>query len=1414
MRKTMQKRILSVLLVIALAITMIPMAAYAQGSETVLEYPNIDTTLDSRPAINYSDWNYTPVHDCEVIYGRSMDGTEHYFSFSTDQGSSTRTGVQIRKSDDLTTWQYVGQAFNATKDATTGEVTSNFPEGVTPNFNNNNQFTGVTFDDLNRGTNFWAPMVFYNEDDDYYYLYYCYSSFGNRNSNLGCAKSKYLDGGWEDQGIMIQTRTGDGKGFNAIDPMVFRDKDRNIWMVYGSFFKGISVLRLNNDDPSKLLEPGTHGKCIARRDLFDYEIDDGTRFGLEGATINYIPETGYYYLCLSYDFLGNTYNTRIARSKNPDGPYEDYNGNGMIYQEVDTERKNGTKILSSYSFNNDPYQGWMGTGHCTFFKAQDGQWYLGHNSRPGVRTGQPFMNVRKILWTNDGWPIVSPELYAGETTSAPKSVDDITKSTDACNWETIVFEPSYKEKALAVVHTFNSDGTIDNDGYWTYDNGDATISFDGITATGKMIYGWDNENWCETIVFSGITADGVCVWAKRGITTEEAIEKDIAALPTIIQDNQYIRNSITLPTQGTYGTPIYWDTSDHTYLESDGTLVKRPAAGEDPVDITLTANCGGSVATFTVTIQPYSYEGLLGYYSFDDPDNLMKDDSGNGNDLINFGAVAGEGLIGGAADLAGGTEYMKLPDGLTKQENFTFASWIKFDENRTWARILDIGGGAGNNLFFCGKDGTGKYRITYTPGGLIDWSITDALPENEWQHVAFTVEGNQTLKVYLNGELVGERSINGYLDTIDGLNAFLGKSQYPADPYVDGQYDEVYFYSKVLSDEEIADLANPTIETSTFDVICETFDYWQDVTKVIVDLGANVDASAVDNDTFSVSAINYDSNSGAEVYNGPRPVTNAYVSDENGNAVDNGRYVTLELTHGVWQTDDYNDTSRYSIDGAATGYYPTSAKFYSFDMNYSVIQEKEIQGISGIQTYVQDEIKDDLLDQFALDTFTDTEDISVNYAFYTPENAQDGNKHPLMIWFHGMGEGGTALDGIQLYANRAAAFADSEFQDIMGGAYFLAPQAPDRWPDKGFSGVSKYTDTIFQLIDKLVAENPDIDTDRIYIGGLSMGGYMAWNMIRADKDYFAGAIMSAAAFCPTEEEAQLLKDVPMWIVCSSEDAVCTPQNYTEKSYNMMVAAGAENIHFTMYGPTTEGDITGPFVWDGVRYSGHDGGWIPVYNNDPTYVDDNGNTVTIFEWLSMQVKKPVIEITTDKQAYYPNEEIIVTLISNQPINGAEFFNEYGSHMGAAAIDVVESDGVYTLKYVTSIGTKGNRTISVKDYYGNDLGSFNVVITNDIAESDETPEVISAEADTRVAYVNQNFTVTVVTNKGAAKVGIYNEYGSDIGKALINKVVDGDNIIWTFNINVGSKGLRTFTVKAADTLGQWSDNSQQFKVSIVK
>lgn len=185
----------------------------------------------------------------------------------------------------------------------------------------------------------------------------------------------------------------------------------------------------------------------------------------------------------------------------------------------------------------------------------------------------------------------------------------------------------------------------------------------------------------------------------------------------------------------------------------------------------------------------------------------------------------------------------------------------------------------------------------------------------------------------------------------------------------EGKNDERKIFKRILSVFLTLTLALSTVpfiafannpgksNELTFDVICETFDYWQDVTKVIVDLGTNVDASAVDNDTFSVSAINNDSNSGEEVYNGPRPVTNAYVSDENGNAVDNGRYVTLELTHGVYQTDDYNDTSRYSIDGAATGYYPTSAKFYSFDMNYSVIQEKEIEGISGIQTYVQDETK-------------------------------------------------------------------------------------------------------------------------------------------------------------------------------------------------------------------------------------------------------------------------------------------------------------------------------------------------------------------------------------------------------------------------------------------------------------------------
>ena len=203
-----------------------------------------------------------PSHDEEMIYGLGSDGKSHYFAVGTDVRGQ---GITIWQSDDLVNWKDVGKVFTQ---ANAPKILNVGPRGWSYDFN------AVTIDDKGEygflterkpGANnyrlggaqpFWAPCVYYNAPDQMYYLYYSCSAYGTRNSFIGCAKSKTLDKGWEDCGQLIHTRTGDGKQYNAIDPVVIKDADGKLWMIYGSFFGGIAIVELDPKDPSKLLHPG------------------------------------------------------------------------------------------------------------------------------------------------------------------------------------------------------------------------------------------------------------------------------------------------------------------------------------------------------------------------------------------------------------------------------------------------------------------------------------------------------------------------------------------------------------------------------------------------------------------------------------------------------------------------------------------------------------------------------------------------------------------------------------------------------------------------------------------------------------------------------------------------------------------------------------------------------------------------------------------------------------------------------------------------------------------------------------------------------------------------------------------------------------------------------------------------------
>lgn len=108
---------------------------------------------------------------------------------------------------------------------------------------------------------------------------------------------------------------------------------------------------------------------------------------------------------------------------------------------------------------------------------------------------------------------------------------------------------------------------------------------------------------------------------------------------------------------------------------------------------------------------------------------------------------------------------------------------------------------------------------------------------------------------------------------------------------------------------------------------------------------------------------------------------------------------------------------------------------------------KDGSELSNIQFLQNEKITNEEIDKFSAG-----ESNGLKYQFYTPNNANDGNKHPLIVWFHGGGESG--FRGLhynnlsQLKANRGAvALASDEAQNIFNGAYVLAPQTPHEWSE-------------------------------------------------------------------------------------------------------------------------------------------------------------------------------------------------------------------------------------------------------------------------------------------------------------------------------------------------------------------------------
>jgi arabinan endo-1,5-alpha-L-arabinosidase len=313
---------------------------------------------------------YIFVHDPSMA---RQAGTFYLFSTGDPAGVIGHGNIQIRTSRNLRQWTYAGTVFAAQPAWITAAL------GPIPNL--------------------WAPDISFF--DGLWHLYYAGSSFGSNNSVIALATTPTLDSRsaayhWTDRGLVFRSTSTDD--FNAIDPSLVRGADGARWLVFGSFWSGIKLIALD----AATGKPASQSPVVyslAERPAPDAE---------EGSAITY--HDGYYYLFVSFDFccqgIGSSYRIMVGRSPSVTGPYADPNRTSLL-------KSGGMELQGSD-------EGMIGPGSSSVY--QDGsRSYLVYHYYDAFENGDPWVQVRPLVWTSSGWPVTGQPLSPVPGSSIPPS---------------------------------------------------------------------------------------------------------------------------------------------------------------------------------------------------------------------------------------------------------------------------------------------------------------------------------------------------------------------------------------------------------------------------------------------------------------------------------------------------------------------------------------------------------------------------------------------------------------------------------------------------------------------------------------------------------------------------------------------------------------------------------------------------------------------------------------------------------------------------------------------------------------------------------------------------------------------------------------------------------------------------------
>jgi predicted peptidase len=191
--------------------------------------------------------------------------------------------------------------------------------------------------------------------------------------------------------------------------------------------------------------------------------------------------------------------------------------------------------------------------------------------------------------------------------------------------------------------------------------------------------------------------------------------------------------------------------------------------------------------------------------------------------------------------------------------------------------------------------------------------------------------------------------------------------------------------------------------------------------------------------------------------------------------------------------------------------------------------------------------------------------VKLNYLLYLPEGyGKDDKAWPLILFLHGSGESGNDLQKVKKHGPPKLIESGRDYPFIV-----VSPQSSrGGWNEEALNG----------LLDELVA-NYKVDKDRIYLTGLSMGGFGTWALAAAHPDRFAAIVPICGGGNPAA--AAKLKDLPVWVFHGAKDTTVRP-GLSEAMVKALKEAGAKEVQYTLY-----------------PEAGHDS-WSETYNNPELY----------------------------------------------------------------------------------------------------------------------------------------------------------------------------------------------------------------------